>query len=261
MAIIQISKLQQRSGNLVDLPQLDEAELGWATDAKRLFIGKTTPNENVEILTSYSEISFSQLTGSVGNLNINPVTLADGQVLSYDGTNWVNKGRGAGGLLTLGDVGNLKIDGGAIGYVLETDGLGNLAWAPKGFLYTEILDLTPDSGNSLGYGSNAVVMTVPNTTPYVNLLEITVSGAAENANSNVNARTFYVQLTDDYPTSGNVVLLTDPNISNAFIDGNIEYTNDPNSLAVATSAALGSGGSAGGSVHRLRSDQPYSRCP
>jgi hypothetical protein len=50
MAIIQISKIQQRSGNLVDLPQLDEAQLGWANDAKRLFIGTAAPNtnENVE---------------------------------------------------------------------------------------------------------------------------------------------------------------------------------------------------------------------
>ena len=47
MSIVQISKIQQRSGNLVDLPQLDEAEFGWASDQKRLFIGKTTPNENI----------------------------------------------------------------------------------------------------------------------------------------------------------------------------------------------------------------------
>ena len=44
MAILQISKIQQRSGNLVDLPQLDDAEFGWANDARRLFIGKSTPN-------------------------------------------------------------------------------------------------------------------------------------------------------------------------------------------------------------------------
>ena len=75
MSIIQISKIQQRTGNLVDLPQLDEAELGWATDAKLLFIGKTTPNENVEVLTSYSKINFNQLNGSVGNLNISSNTL------------------------------------------------------------------------------------------------------------------------------------------------------------------------------------------
>ena len=40
MAIVQISKIQQRSGNLVDLPQLDEAELGFASDAKKVFIVK-----------------------------------------------------------------------------------------------------------------------------------------------------------------------------------------------------------------------------
>jgi hypothetical protein len=131
MAILQISKIQQRSGNLVDLPQLDDAEFGWATDAKRLFIGKSTPNENIEVLTSYSQINFSQINGSVGNLNISNISIADGQVLAYDGSEWVNKGGDAGGLLTLGDVSNVKIDGGAIGYVLETDGLGNLAWTPK----------------------------------------------------------------------------------------------------------------------------------
>ena len=131
MAILQISKIQQRSGNLVDLPQLDDAEFGWATDTKRLFIGKSTPNENIEVLTSYSQINFSQINGSVGNLNISNVNLADGQVLAYDGSEWVNKGGDAGGLLTLGDVSNVKIDGGAIGYVLETDGLGNLSWTPK----------------------------------------------------------------------------------------------------------------------------------
>ena len=142
MAILQISKIQQRSGNLVDLPQLDDAEFGWATDAKRLFIGKTTPNENVEILTSYSQISFSQIDGAVGNLNISNVSIANGQVLAYDGTNWVNKGGTAGGLITLGDVGNVKITGGAVGYVLETDGTGNLSWTPKGTLAANILNVS-----------------------------------------------------------------------------------------------------------------------
>lgn len=131
MAIVQISKLQQRAGNIVDLPQLDEAEFGFASDAKRLFIGKVSPNENIEVLTSYSNISFSQIQGAEGNLDISAITVDDGQVLTYDGTNWVNRGGDAGGLITLGDVGNVRIDGGAIGYVLETDGTGNLTWAPK----------------------------------------------------------------------------------------------------------------------------------
>jgi hypothetical protein len=142
MAILQISKIQQRTGNLVDLPQLDDAEFGWANDARRLFIGKSTPNENIEVLTSYSTISFSQVDGAVGNLNISAVNIADGQVLTYDGTNWVNRGGSAGGLITLGDVGNVKLNGGATGYVLQTDGLGNLSWTPKGTLVAGILNVT-----------------------------------------------------------------------------------------------------------------------
>ena len=142
MAIVQISKIQHRSGNLVDLPQLDEAEFGWALDQKRLFIGKTTPNENVEVLTAYSKITFSQIDGSVGNLNISNVTIDDGQVLVFDGNNWINRGGIAGGLITLGDVSNVKLTGGAVGYVLQTDGTGNLSWTPKGTLVSPILNVT-----------------------------------------------------------------------------------------------------------------------
>ena len=48
MAIIQISKVQQRSGDLVDLPQLDNAEFGLANDARRLFIGNDSNVTGVE---------------------------------------------------------------------------------------------------------------------------------------------------------------------------------------------------------------------
>jgi len=143
MAIIQISKIQQRSGNLVDLPQLDDAQFGWASDEKKLFIGKTLPNENIEVLTSYSNIEFSQLVGSEGNLNI--TAAANGEVLAYDGINWVNKGAAAGGLINLGTVGNVKIGGGATGYVLETDGTGNLAWTPKATIIAYISNVTKAS--------------------------------------------------------------------------------------------------------------------
>ena len=140
MAIIQISKIQQRSGNLVDLPQLDEAQLGWANDAKRLFIGGTgnanTYNENIEVLTSYSDITFSQITGSEGNLNIS--NSQNGQLLTYvasSGTweNYVgsNTTQLSGGKLQLGNVSGLSITGGTNGYVLQTDGLGNLSWTTQ----------------------------------------------------------------------------------------------------------------------------------
>jgi hypothetical protein len=130
MAIIQISQIQQRSGNLADLPQLNEAQFGWATDTKQLFIGKTTPPENIEVLTSYSSIAFDQILGAQGNLNITG-TLSTGEILAYDGNNWINAGGTAGGVINLGNVSNVHIGGGAIGYVLQTDGAGNLSWTAQ----------------------------------------------------------------------------------------------------------------------------------
>lgn len=238
MAIIQISKLQARSGNLVDLPQLDEAEFAWASDDKRLFIGKTTPNENIEVLTGYSNISYSQITGSVGNLNVNPVTVADGQVLTYDGTNWVNRGGTANGLITLGAVSNVKITGGAIGYVLETDGLGNLAWTPKGTLYTNIIGLS---------NATPIVMTVPNTTPFTNDLKITISGANGASNSIVNGNSFYIRLASDYPTSGNVSLYTGTGATGPVNGTGLTYTNSPNAIVTAVVSGSGGSGAAQGS--------------
>ena len=136
MAIVQISKMQQRAGNLVDLPQLDNGELGWASDANRLFIGRTGStysSENIEVLTSYSTVSLSQISGSDGgNLNINAAE--NGQILTYvSSTNtWENytgnSDQLSGGKLNLGDPANITMAGGAIGYVLQTDGTGNLSW-------------------------------------------------------------------------------------------------------------------------------------
>jgi hypothetical protein len=235
MAIVQISKIQQRSGNIVDLPQLDEAEFGFASDAKRLFIGKVSPNENIEVLTSYSNIAFNQIEGAIGNLDISAVTVGNGQVLAYDGTNWVNRGGNAGGIVDLGTVANVKIDGGAIGYVLETDGLGNLSWTPKGTLYTPIIALS---------NATPIIMTVANTVPYTNGTAVTITGAnGANANSIVNGQTFYITLAVDYPTSGNVRLFTDVSRTVAAVGTNLGAST-PN-VAIATSVVSGSGGGTG----------------
>ena len=63
MAILQISRITQRKGLLQDLPQpLASAELGWAVDERRLFIGNGELTEgapvvgNTEILTEYSDL-------------------------------------------------------------------------------------------------------------------------------------------------------------------------------------------------------------
>ena len=183
MSIIQISKIQQRSGNIVDLPQLDEAEFGWASDTKQLFIGKTTPNENIEVLTSYSQINFDQINGSVGNLNISNVNIADGQLLVYDDTNWVNRGGSAGGLITLGEVSNVKISGGAIGYVLETDGLGNLSWTPKSSIISFIQNVTK---------ANPAVVTTTQDNFLTDGLRITITGAQ--GMTQLNGNTYYANV-------------------------------------------------------------------
>jgi hypothetical protein len=60
MAIVQISKIQQRRGLQQDLPQLASAELGWSVDAQKLYIGNGTLEEGApdlgltEILTENS---------------------------------------------------------------------------------------------------------------------------------------------------------------------------------------------------------------
>lgn len=62
MAIVQISRITNRKGLQIDLPQLAGAEFGWSIDERRLFIGNGTLQEgapvigNTEILTEFSDI-------------------------------------------------------------------------------------------------------------------------------------------------------------------------------------------------------------
>jgi hypothetical protein len=252
MSIIQISKIQQRAGNLVDLPQLDNAEFGWATDENRLFIGRTgntVTSENIEVLTSYSNISFSQIAGSDGG-NLNISNSENGQILTYvaDTSTWENYpslsitdpnvGGNASFKLNLGNVENLDINGGAIGYVLQTDGVGNLSWAPKGTLYTNIKALT---NNPTG---NIITMTVANTVPYTNNALVTISGVVgTNVNTVVNGQSFYVQLDVDFPTSGNVKLYTTSGNSSPANGAGLTATAN---TGIATSLTGGSSGGGGG---------------
>lgn len=181
MSIIQISKIQQRSGDLVDLPQLDEAEFGFASDEKRLFIGKTTGNtENVEVLTAYSDIAFDQIDGAVGNLDITAF-VANGQVLAYDGSNWTNRGGNVGGLIDLGSTANLKISGGGIDYVLTTDGTGNLSWTPKSTIVAFIQNVTK---------ANPGVVTCTEDIFLVNGAEVTITGV--NGMTQLNGISYFI---------------------------------------------------------------------
>ena len=66
MAIVQVSRITNRKGLVENLPQLAGAELGWAIDERRLFIGNGTLQEgaptigNTEILTEFSDILAEQ---------------------------------------------------------------------------------------------------------------------------------------------------------------------------------------------------------
>ena len=68
MAIVQISRITNRKGLQINLPQLSGAELGWSIDERRLFIGNGTLSEgapivgNTEILTEFSDILEFQTT-------------------------------------------------------------------------------------------------------------------------------------------------------------------------------------------------------
>ncbi len=62
MAIVQISRIQNRRGLKSDLPQLASGELGWSIDTGQLYIGNGTIAEgasevgNTEILTANTDV-------------------------------------------------------------------------------------------------------------------------------------------------------------------------------------------------------------
>lgn len=68
MAIVQVSRITNRKGLAENLPQLAGAELGWAIDQRRLYIGNGTLQDgapvigNTEILTEFSTITLQQGT-------------------------------------------------------------------------------------------------------------------------------------------------------------------------------------------------------
>lgn len=107
MSIVQISKIQVRSGNLEDLPQLSVGEFGWATDAKRLFIGND-PNtigpipDNTEVLTNLSANTVTGAAGNTGEIQFNfGGAFAASPNLTWNGN-------------TFTIAGNLEVDGNTI---------------------------------------------------------------------------------------------------------------------------------------------------
>ena len=156
MAIVQISKIINRTGSYGDLPQLSAGEIGFATDHRRVFIGNdltlyppslgNNRTSQTELLTEHSQISFSQLSSS-GDTELYINAPENGQVLAYDKSKnaWVNAGVQSTTQIHLGSANNVKVGGGLPGYVLETDGAGNLNWTPKDVHISRITDISTTS--------------------------------------------------------------------------------------------------------------------
>ena len=82
MAIVQVSQITNRKGLEENLPQLAGAELGWATDSRRLYIGNGTLTDgapvigNTEILTEYSDVFTGRTEFSFGDYIVKAGTTA-----------------------------------------------------------------------------------------------------------------------------------------------------------------------------------------
>ena len=82
MAIVQVSRITNRKGLAENVPQLAGAELGWAIDERRLFIGNGTLQEgapvigNTEVLTEYSDVFAGRTQFSFGDYIVNAGTSA-----------------------------------------------------------------------------------------------------------------------------------------------------------------------------------------
>jgi hypothetical protein len=161
MAIVQISKIQHRTGANTDLPQLDIGEIGFSTDTRQVFIGNDPvlvpidPNVSfttqTELMTEVSlinnRVTYSGETkiiapiAGAGNTVFNIQNIRTGQLIIGNGdgvaantlVNWTGNLLGNGSpvrtnKLKLGNASNIVIDGGTSGSVLSTDGSGNLSW-------------------------------------------------------------------------------------------------------------------------------------
>jgi hypothetical protein len=94
------------------------SNLSWIAQASGGASNISNGNSNVNIATANGNITFS----AVGNANVMTVT---GTGANIAGTLNVS------GTTNLGAVGNVTITGGSNGYVLSTDGAGNLSWAAQ----------------------------------------------------------------------------------------------------------------------------------
>lgn len=243
MPIVQISKIIHRTGANVDLPQLDTGEFGFAVDERRLYIGNDPilhpasggGTTQTELLTDSSPIRFSQITGS-SNLELLTSNTASGQLLGLatqsGNVTIVNVGGNTGKTVDLGNVGNVKIEGGVNGYVLQTDGTGNLTWTTNGVLRYHV--------SSISTAEPAVITTtIPHiltTGSTVTITEVGGPGGTYFATGGYNGTNEYFVLVTGSSTFS---IATDPDIANNLINGDTFLATTPNTGYI--TSTIGSG--------------------
>jgi len=215
MAIIQISKIQHRTGANVDLPQLAEGELGFATDERRLYIGND-PNlfppagnsltTQTEILTEVSVLNWSKIGGTANTQIALTSPVGNGQVLVANANTWVNAGGTSNIKIDLGNANNVVMRGGLNGYVLTTDGTGNLTWEGTGVGTFRIQDISK---------TNPAVVTTINDNTVVTGIPLTIIGVSgmtqiSTAGENSTNKFYGVKLTNK-----TFSLYSDPGLANA----------------------------------------------
>lgn len=213
-----IAKIIHRIGSDSNLPQLEAGELGFSTDERKLYIGNdptlfpigaNVTTTQTEILTEFSQIDVSQISGLTSTPVIITQPATDGQVIVYssaiDGV--TNRGGAKPGTVDLGNIENIKISGGYYNYTLETDGLGNLSWNSKGTITANIKNVS---------NSSPAVLTLSNTTPITNRAIVTIAGVSGMNAGLINGKHFFVKVSEDFPTSGNVLLYTDTDLTIPF---------------------------------------------
>jgi len=109
------------------------SNLSWIAQASGGASNISNGNSNVNIATANGNITFS----AVGNANVMTVT---GTGANIAGTLSVS------GTTNLGAVGNVTITGGSNGYVLSTDGSGNLSWISSATSSNIVLDSFTGNG-------------------------------------------------------------------------------------------------------------------
>jgi len=178
----------------------------------------TVSNNSIQFTVEPNEITITptdiQLTlgatggagpaGNIGQLQYKVSSLALGGVPDtlYDGSN-----------LTLGNVANIKITGGTNGYVLQTDGTGNLDWVAQ-------------SGGGTGSpgGSNTQI-------------QYNDGGSfGGNTGFTFNELTGNVAIPGNLTVAGNIVGTFNSNFAN--YAGNVTVSNQPNITSVGTLANL-----------------------